>query len=154
MLTKADTGFGNRHAKFTREEYIRMADLGCFRMKRVQLIDGELIEMPPMSNAHGKGLQAMFYALDDVFPRSQFWVRQQMTLDLSPRGIPEPDFAVLAGGWRTFPSDKSMPTEALLVVEVSLTSIRDDQTYMMSLYAAAGVTDYWVLNLVDGQLEV
>src|SRR5207244_10323316 len=81
------------------------------------------------------------------------WVRCQMSLDLSPFGIPEPDVAVVAGAWRTHPN-RGMPTDALLVVEVSDTTLRDDQTYKMSMYAAAGIKDYWILNLVDRQLEV
>ncbi len=143
---------GNRPHRFNREEYLRMAELGLFRGRKVELIGGEIIDMAAQDNWHAKGVQALMDALQPAFGPG-YWVRCQMTLDLSPLGIPDPDVAVVAGGWRTHPNH-GIPTEAVLVVEVSDTSLRDDQTYKMGLDAAAGVKDYWVLNLGDVQLEV
>jgi len=129
-----------------------MCALGLFDERRVELIGGEIIEMAAQDNWHAKGIQAVMDTLPTVFGPGS-WVRFQMSLDLSPLGVPDPDVAVVAGGWRSHP-DHGMPTDALLVVEVSDSSLRDDQTYKMSLYAAAGIKEYWILNLVDKQLEV
>jgi Uma2 family endonuclease len=152
MTTRLGPDAHYRPFRFSRELYLRMSDLGMFRDKKVQLIDGEIIEMPAQKNYHVQGTQALLDVLPGVFGPT-FWVRCQATLDFSPHGMPEPDIAVITGNWRTHPND-GIPTAAVLVVEVSDSTLRDDRTYMMSLYAAAGVTDYWILNLVDRQLEV
>lgn len=59
---------------------------------------------------------------------------------------PEPDLAIVPGTPRDYPDH---PTSALLVVEVSDTTLALDRGQKRRLYAAAGITDYWVLNLVD-----
>jgi Uma2 family endonuclease len=143
---------GNRPYRFTRDEYLRLSEAGVFHGKRVELIGGEIIEMAAQNNRHAQGVQALLDALTPLFGPN-FWVRSQMTLDLSPHGVPDPDIAVIAGGWRTHPPG-AIPTTALLVGEVSDTTLRDDQTYMMSLYAASGIQEYWILDVVGRQLEV
>ena len=82
-----------------------------------------------------------------------YWVRAQMSLNLSPFSMPDPDLAVVAGAPRSHDL-QAVPAMAVLVVEVSDTSLQVDRTHKMSLYAASGIDDYWILNLVDRQLEV
>jgi Uma2 family endonuclease len=76
----------------------------------------------------------------------------QGPLDLRPHSEPEPDVAVVPGRRQDYAVRH--PHIALLVVEVSDTSLAQDRGDKASLYAAAGITDYWIVNLVDGQLEV
>ena len=80
-------------------------------------------------------------------------MRCQATLDLSPVSLPDPDVAVIAGSPRTHLST-SFPKSAVLVVEVSETTLAYDQTRKASLYAASRIQDYWIVNLIAGQLEV
>jgi hypothetical protein len=82
-----------------------------------------------------------------------FWVRVRASLDLTADSVPDPDLAVVPGAPRSWVS-KPVPTSALLVVEVSDTTLWFDRGRKMSLYAAAGIADYWILNIPDEHLEV
>jgi Uma2 family endonuclease len=83
---------------------------------------------------------------------SGYWVRVQGSLDLSPHGIPSPDLAVTPGSYHE--AGKTIAKAALLVVEVSDTTLAYDRYHKSSLYAAGGIADYWIVNLVQRQLEV
>jgi Uma2 family endonuclease len=81
-----------------------------------------------------------------------FWVRTQRPLDLGIMMEPEPDIAVVKGTPRDYSGQH--PTTALLIVEVSETTLAFDRGRKASIYAAAGIQDYWILNLIDTNLEV
>jgi Uma2 family endonuclease len=135
---------------FTHDELFQMVDDGWFGDCRVQLIEGELIEMPPQKNTHMISITRTQRLLEAAFG-PQFWVRVQGTLNLSPWGVPDPDLAVVPVGYLS--AAMPNPTSALLVVEVSDTTLRLDRR-KANIYAAAGIGDYWIINLVDRQLEV
>jgi Uma2 family endonuclease len=127
-----------------------MSELGYFEGKRVQLIGGEVIEMPAQGNKLGATIHRIQRLLEGVFGPG-FWVRNQLTLDLDPHGIPDPDIAVVRGDTDQ-PGDDD-PTTALLVVQVSDSMLSYDQNAKASMYAAAGIADYWIVNIPDRQLE-
>jgi Uma2 family endonuclease len=135
--------------RWTRAEYYRLADLGFFTGQRVELIGGRVVKMPPMKNAHVIGVSLAEDALRAAFGAGH-WVRTQAPLNLTRTSAPEPDVAVVAGRPRDYTDH---PTTALLVVEVSDTTLAHDRR-KARLYARAGIADYWILNLVAGQLEV
>ena len=143
---------GSRRWLCTADQYYRMSDLGFFADRRVELIGGEIIDVAAQGNWHARYCKAADVTLSAAFGPN-FWVRVQNDLDLSPLSIPEPDLAVIAGSYLTH-TQRANPTSALLVVEVSETTLDVDQGRKASLYAAAGIADYWVLNLVQWQLEV
>jgi Uma2 family endonuclease len=136
---------------FTKEEYWRMSDMGLFVDQKVELIAGEIIQMAAQSNRHTAGITLVLRALDRVF-QNRYWVRGQGTLDLSPNSMPDPDVTVVVGD--PAKPDDEVPTTALLIVEVSDTTLSSDRNWKASLYASAGIMDYWILNLQDNQLEV
>lgn len=136
--------------RWTSREYFRLADLGFFAGERVELIRGRVVAMPPMRNDHVIGVSLAEEALQRVFGPG-FWVRIQAPLNLSATSAPEPDLAVVTGNPRDY---REHPTTALLVVEVSDTSLKFDRQKKASLYASAGIPEYWILNVVDRQLEV
>lgn len=138
---------------FTREQYYQMLELGWFQDQRVELIEGEIVVAPPQKNLHALALSLTEDALRLVFDASAYWARGQMTLDLSGLSAVDPDVAVVAGAKRSH-SMGSNPATALLVVEVSDTSLSYDRGRKASLYAAAGIQDYWIVNVVHTQLEV
>jgi Uma2 family endonuclease len=80
-----------------------------------------------------------------------FWIRIQMPLVLGQRSDPVPDLAVVVGGPRDYPTH---PTTAELVVEVADTSLGMDTGDKAQLYAAAGILDYWVIDLNNRLLIV
>lgn len=137
--------------RWTRDEYYRLGDAGLFAERRVELIDGEIIDVPPQRSSHFTAVMLTQKALERYFGEG-FAVRAQGPLDLGPDSQPEPDVAVVAGGPRDY--DARHPTSAVLVVEVSDTSLRFDRGRKKTLYAEAGIGEYWILNLVDRVLEV
>ena len=106
--------------------------------------------MSPMKAAHAIALQLTAKTLQKVFGEP-FCVRVQLPLVVSDNSEPEPDVAIVPGAPRDYPEH---PSSALLVVEISDTTLAFDRGKKRRLYAAAGVADYWVLNLIDEQLEV
>lgn len=136
--------------QWTRKEYYRLLDLGFFRNQRVELIEGEIIERPPMKNSHAVAVSLALDALRAAFGE-RYWIRPQLPLHLGPRSEPEPDVSVVPGDARDY---QDHPTTALLVVEISDTSLSFDRGRKKGLYAGAGIAEYWIVNLVDKQLEV
>ncbi len=140
---------GSRRFRWTSEEYHRLGDLGFFDRRRVELIRGEIRRMT-MNPPHAIASERLSRILFTIFG-PEFRVRLQLPLDLGRRDQPEPDAAILLGGG---PEADDHPKMALLVIEVGATSLREDRTIMAHLYARAGIPDYWIVNLVDRQLEV
>ena len=142
-----------RRRQFTAAEFWRMYDLGFFNDQRVELIGGEIVTNMPQSNWHAIGISLMQSALQAAFGPAH-WVRVQNSLDLTPLFVPDPDLAVILGTPLLFRGQRTNPTSALLVVEVSETTLATDRGRKASLYAAAGIADYWILNIADSTLEV
>jgi Uma2 family endonuclease len=90
-------------------------------------------------------------ALRQVF-RPGYFVSTPCPLDFGEITEPEPDVAVIAGQVRDYA--EAHPTTAVLLVEVADTSLTYDRTTKASLYAKASIAEYWIVNLVDRQLEV
>jgi Uma2 family endonuclease len=139
-----------RTRRFTTQEYERLADDGFFKGQRVELIFGEIIKMPAMKNFHAIAMGLGEDALRSAFG-PKFWVRPQLPLVLGKFGEPEPDLAVVAGNPRDYTEH---PRSALLVMEISDTSLKFDRGRKAAQYAYAGIEDYWIINLLDGQVEV
>jgi len=105
----------------------------------------------PQGPAHYTAIRKTARALDAAFG-SGWDIRQEAPLALDEESEPEPDVAVVAGE----PDDYALahPFRAVLTVEVSESSLRVDRLHKGSLYARAGLVDYWVLNLGARVLEV
>jgi Uma2 family endonuclease len=129
--------------RWTVDEFHALYSLPAFESKKLVLLAGEILETPNPNARHDAGLGLALAALVAAFgPR--FWVRDQMALRLSQSTDPMPDAAVVPGSPRDYPQQ---PTTALLVVEVSDTSLAIDTGVKAQLYAAAGIADYWVVDL-------
>jgi Uma2 family endonuclease len=138
--------------RWTREEYERLIETGVFHPEeRVELIDGELVVMTPQKSVHATAVRLVDEMLRMAFG-SGHDVRAQLPLALDPDSEPEPDVAVVIGMPRDYRD--AHPTTALLVVEVADTTLAFDRERKGSLYARAGIADYWILNLADRVLEV
>ena len=141
-----------RTRRFTRAEYDRLIDLGVFQPgERIELIGGELMIAEPQGTAHYTAIRQTAKALEAAFGPG--WeVRTQGPIGLDDDSEPEPDVAVVPGG----PKDylHAHPARPVLTVEVAESSLAIDRNHKGSLYARAGLADYWVVNLVDRVLEV
>lgn len=137
---------------WTREEYLKMAEAGVFAPgERVELIEGEIIKMTPQKGPHMTGVTLVSEELRRAFGKG-YVVRVQGPLALGPLSEPEPDVTVVRGSPRDYRD--SHPTTAVLVVEVSDTTLVLDRQQKPGLYARAGIPEYWILNLLERVLEV
>jgi Uma2 family endonuclease len=136
---------------WTREEYYKMAEAGVFRPdERVELIGGRIVTMSPQNSPHFTAICLVEDRFRAIFGAG-YVVRVQGPLDLSPSSQPEPDIAVVRGNVRDYAS--AHPTTALLIVEVSESSLTFDRGEKACLYASAGIPEYWLVNLLDRRLE-
>ncbi len=136
--------------KWSTAEFHRLGDAGLFEGQNLILVDGEFLEMPPPNPPHDMALILVDAVLRACFPTGHVF-RTQMSLVLGQTTDPVPDYAVVAGSARDF---VQKPTTAVLVAEVSDSSLDYDTTDKASLYAAAGIADYWVVDLVNRQVVV
>jgi Uma2 family endonuclease len=151
MILATGQQVGVQPRRWTREEYYRLGELGFFRGQKVELIEGELMVASPQNALHS----GIVYRVADVLSQAfgpGYCARCQLPIDLGQPSEPEPDVAVVVGGWRQFLA--AHPTSAELIVEVADTSLDYDRHRKGSLYACSGIRDYWIVNLVDNQVEV
>ena len=141
---------GPRSITWTREKYHLLGDAGFFLGKRVQLIEGSIIEMSPQKNEHSVSLLLTCDVMQALFGSTRT-VRYQLPLKLSDVSEPEPDVAIVMGKPRDW-SDH--PATADLVIEISESTLRFDLTVKAKLYAQALIPEYWVVDLVHRQLIV
>jgi Uma2 family endonuclease len=145
-------GYETRTRRFSRVEYERLIDLGVFRPgEAIELIGGELIVAEPQGAAHYTAIVKTARTLEAAFGPG-WHARMQGPVGLDADSEPEPDVAVVAGG----PDDygRAHPSRPALTVEVADSSLAADRQHKGSLYARAGLADYWVLNLPGRVLEV
>jgi hypothetical protein len=138
--------------RFSRAEYDRLIRMGIFQSgENIELIGGDLIVAEPQGAQHYTAIVRTARALEAAFG-SGWYVRREGPLGLDDDSEPEPDIAVVPGA----PEDYSWehPSRPVLTVEIAATSLRLDRDYKASLYARAGLADYWVLNLNDRVLEI
>jgi Uma2 family endonuclease len=135
---------------FTRDHLLTIAEAGLFDCHRVELVGGIIYLMSPIKEPHVAGVILVSDCLRLAFGAG-YTVRTQSPLDIGTNSNPEPDVAVVAGQVR---GRKSPPTSALIVVEVADTTLTHDTTTKVEDYAAAGIADYWVLDLTGDRLLV
>jgi Uma2 family endonuclease len=129
----------------TREEYEQLVALGFFEGEHVELLYGQVVQMSPQGNRHRMVSARMNTMLAQQVP-APYVVQGQGGLGLWPDSSPEPDVAVVP--------DVEELTEALLVVEVAMTSFEKDMKIKAPLYARAGIAAYWVVDLTSGVVHV
>ena len=138
--------------RWTRQEYDRMIGAGVLTPEdRVELIDGEILAMTPQGSAHATGVSLAQEALRAAVGRDVH-IRTQLPLACGAESEPGPDVALVAGSVRDYRD--AHPQSALLVVEVADTTLAYDRDVKASLYARAGVPEYWLVNLAEAVVEV
>lgn len=128
-----------------------MGGVPSLRDRKVMLIDGEILEVAPPGSRATVSQPVAENWLRTVFPPDRFCVRAQLAMYFGINTDPVPDIAVVAGTPRTFARH---PRTALLIIEVADSSLAYDTGDKASLYAAAGITEYWVIDVNDGRLHV
>ncbi|MGH7337972.1 MAG: Uma2 family endonuclease, partial [Myxococcota bacterium] len=142
----------NESTRITVERYFDLVEAGVLSEDdRVELLEGVIVAMTPSNPPHAAAVtmvtRALFRAVGE-----RASVRTQCALVLTPYSCPEPDVAVVPGSDRDYIS--THPATALLVVEVADASLQQDRITKAAIYAAAGIPDYWIVNLRNGVVEV
>ncbi len=132
------------------DDFMRMAEAGWFAEQRVELINGDIIIMPPISEDHAQSLTDTSEKLYEPLI-GKLKIRIQQPFFAGDNGRPEPDIAVVRPESL---NPKQPPSEALLLIEISRTTLQYDRTTKLSLYASLGISDYWIVNLIENQVEV
>ena len=136
----------DRVRRLQRAEYDRMVGFGMFRGEKIELLQGRLVTMSPQGKPHAFSVtrlnRLLVRALGD---RAE--VRVQAPFGASAESEPEPDIAVV------LPGDylDEHPRRALLLIEVAESSLQDDRRIKGPMYAAAGVPEYWIVDLAGGR---
>lgn len=148
MTTVQPTGPVTR--RITADEWRMMFETGVFGPdERLELIDGQVIAMAADGDPHVAAVMALTEQLS-LQLRRRAWVSVQSTMWLSADSVPEPDLVVVRRSARRAPR----PEDALLVIEVALSSLTFDRNRKLSLYAQAGVPEFWLVDLVASRVEV
>jgi Uma2 family endonuclease len=138
------TQLPNRH-KWTRAEVSRFYDAGVFTPNdRYELLFGDLVKKMGMNEPHAGVLLLLDAMLRTIFGVGYF-IRAQLPFIADDESEPEPDFAVITGTLRD--AFAGHPSQAILIVEVSDATLSYDLGAKSSLYAQAGVEDYWVVDI-------
>jgi Uma2 family endonuclease len=137
--------------RWTREEYYRLGEQGWFHNQRVELIDGEIVQLSPQSPHHSSGSDKIRALLQQIFGDA-YWIRMQLPLKHGNFSEPEPDVSVVRGTLEEH--EDNHPTTAVLVVEVSRTSLEYDKSTKPLLYSAMAIPEYWVVDLANRKLIV
>lgn len=140
-----------RHKVWDSKTYYKVGETGAFEGERVELVEGEIIEMSPQNHSHASTVGRLTNLLVIEFHQTHV-VRVQLPLDLGSLSQPEPDFALV----RYDENERSMPhpQSADLVIEVSDSSLTFDRGEKACVYAKAGLCEYWIVNLSGRQVEV
>lgn len=143
-------------AHFSLEHYERMVKLGAFdapyRM-RLELIRGEIVEMSPIGTEHSFIIDLINeWSIRSTMDRSiRVRVQNPIRIPISD-SEPEPDIVWAAR--KNYADQHPEPHEVLLVIEVAESSLAFDRGDKLAIYAEAGIQEYWIVNLVDRQIEV
>jgi Uma2 family endonuclease len=145
---------GVRPRLWSRQEYHRAAELGLFGPdERLELLDGEILKKMTVNPPHAFAVGRVFKLVAAAFGAG-FHARQQQPLVLNDRSEPEPDVVVVVGEDGDYATDHPTAQHTRLLVEVADTTLHHDRTRKLPAYARAGIVEYWILNLVERQLEV
>jgi Uma2 family endonuclease len=141
-----------RARRWTRFEYERLIELGVFRPdERLELLAGQLVVREPQGSRHAGTIRRVSAALRRAL--GDAWqVDSQLPIALDDESEPEPDLSVVPYDPGAYLSGH--PSRAVLIVEIAESSYRIDREHKASLYARAGILDYWIIDVVQGAVEV
>ncbi|MEA3642615.1 MAG: Uma2 family endonuclease [Lamprobacter sp.] len=114
---------------------------------RVELIDGEIIDIPPIGSPHGGAVNRIANRIIRAFSETDAILATQNPLRLSDFSEPEPDIALLRPRADFYAKRHPRPEDVLLLIEVAETSLRYDRDKKLPLYACAGIPESWLVDL-------
>jgi Uma2 family endonuclease len=138
--------------RITAEQYLRLVDDGVLGPDdRVELLEGVVVSMAAQNSPHASGVARASHALMFAVAKRAV-VRTQLTFVAGEYSVPEPDIAIVPGRYADY--DRVHPQTALLIVEVADTSLAQDRLTKAAIYAAAGIPEYWIVDVRGQRVEV
>ena len=139
--------------RFRVEDYQKMIDAGILTDEdAVELLEGFVVHKMPRNAPHDSTIAKLYRRLDRLAPNG--WVVRCQSGTQLTESRPEPDIAIARGGETAFDARQPLPSDLVLVVEVSDSSLDRDRHDKGRIYAGDGIPVYWIVNLVDRQVEV
>ena len=153
-LVEETTQVEMKRRRFTVADFLRLAEIGFLADdERVELIRGEIIEMSPISEGHASTVMRLVSLLSRMFGQRAL-LSVQNPVQLDDATLPQPDVALLRPRDDFYGQRHPGPEDTLLLIEVSDTTLTYDRRVKTALYSAAGVMEYWIINLQKRQIEV
>ena len=141
--------------RFDVDDYYRMAEAGILSAKdRVELIEGEVVDMAPIGSGHAATTDVLAGQLTRASPDELVHVRVQGPLRLDPHNEPQPDLMLLRPRRDRYREGHPTAADVLLLVEISDSSLAYDSGPKLALYARHGVPEVWVVDIVGRTVEV
>ena len=138
----------------TSAEYYQMMESGIIREgERIELILGQIFTMAPKGTRHTVATSRLLKSLL-VLIGEQAIVRCQDPISLPNHSEPEPDMAIVRLRSDDYVNSHPSPADIILVIEVADSSIKFHRDTKAPLYAAAGISEYWIVNIIDSHLEI
>lgn len=140
--------------RWTVAEYHRMVTLGLLNAHdRVELIEGQILEMNPQELPHASIISSVGNDLVMKFA-GKAWVRQRLPINLSDYSEPEPDIAIVKISPNRYRDRHPTSDEVYWVIEVATSTLNYDRNYKASIYAKANIPEYWVIDIHHQQVLV
>ncbi len=137
--------------RFTTDEYDRMIEAGVIREgTRVELIEGEIVEMAPMGHRHFRCISLLNAIISDNRPTGSV-VSVQCPILLTDNSEPEPDLMLVRD--LDMILTKATPADILFLIEVADTTIDEDRHQKLPRYARAGIAEAWLVDINAGIIE-
>ncbi|MDB6057268.1 MAG: hypothetical protein JWO95_1112 [Verrucomicrobiales bacterium] len=140
--------------RFSVKDYYRMAETGVLaRDARVELLDGQIIDMSPIGPFHS-GIVARLSELFHTKAKERWTVFVQNPLHVDDHSEPEPDIMLLKRAPDFYTKSHPIPADVFLLTEVADASLYYDREDKLPAYGRAGVAEVWIVNLVEQELEI
>jgi Uma2 family endonuclease len=140
--------------RFNVDEYYKMLDTGILREgERVELLDGDILQMSSMGARHA----ATVYRIDKILTRmfgDQAMVRGQLPLHVDKFSEPEPDIAVVRPRSDAYVTAHPTPDDVLLLVEIADTTLEFDCEVKIPVYAIAQIQEVWIVDLTSDRFSI
>ncbi len=145
---------GSTKHRFTVTEYYRMAETGVLRPDaRVELLNGEIIDMSPIGPFHG-GVTKYLIDVFSAAANGRWNLGVQDPVRLNDHSEPQPDVALLRPAADFYRRRHPGPDDVLLLIEVSDSTLDQDRETKLPAYGRAGISELWIVNLNELTMEV
>jgi Uma2 family endonuclease len=143
----------SRH-RLTVADYYRLGQAGVLgEDDRVELLDGQLVDMSPVGPRHAVFVDRLMHMLVAAVG-DRGYVRCQNPVTLDDHSQPEPDIAVVTPNWAGYPNTHPGPSDIFLLIEVADSSLGIDTGAKAEVYARSGIPEFWIVDLTTDVVRV